>query len=270
LKHFVIILFFGVTSFARFSFAQSTGPLLVTVSMKDVILYESPTKSSPVVRRVFPGEVLKIIETVQVEQREIWGKVFLSPNQVAYVEGSVLSRADSLPQEMWRPPQVLRNQLPVSFAAKGTGELFGPGLQFRYLPFTRLGINLGAGSVLDTGRSKGFSVAYGLTCVLSMDNFSPFVETGTSTLTLNDGQSSLRISTFFVNVGVEWILRSGYFFGAGISYSRSYNIQVAYDFGYAKAFAGNLQVGDYGSFNGLSGSESLERLNPLFTVGYSF
>jgi hypothetical protein len=129
---------------------------------------------------------------------------------------------------------------------------------------------LGAGSVLDNGRSRGFSVAYGLTCVVSMANLSPFFETGTSTLTFNDGHSSLRISTFYINAGMEWILRSGYFFGLGVSYNRSYNVQVSYDYCYAKDSSGTLKIGNYGSFSGLNGSESLERLNPLFLAGYSF
>jgi hypothetical protein len=129
---------------------------------------------------------------------------------------------------------------------------------------------LGAGSVLDNGRSRGFSVAYGLTCVVSMANLSPFFETGTSTLTFNDGHSSLRISTFYINAGMEWILRSGYFFGLGVIYNRSYNVQVSYDYCYAKDSSGTLKIGNYGSFSGLNGSESLERLNPLFLAGYSF
>ena len=111
---------------------------------------------------------------------------------------------------------------------------------------------------------------YGLTCILSLENFSPFIQAGSTSLTFNDEHSSLKISTFYINAGVEWILRSGYFFGAGISYNRSYEIQVEYDYGYAKANSGTLKVGNYGSFGGVNGAESFERLNPLFLAGYSF
>jgi hypothetical protein len=103
-----------------------------------------------------------------------------------------------------------------------------------------------------------------------MSNWSPFVETGTSTLTMNDGHSSLRISTFYVNAGMEWISDTGYFVGVGVSYNRSYNVQVSYDYSYATSTSGSLKTGDYGSFTGLKGAESLERLNPLFLLGYSF
>jgi hypothetical protein len=252
------------------TFAQETSPIFATISIKNVLLYESPTTASAIVRRVFVGEVLKVVESVKTPSGEVWGKVYLSPTQTAYIQGIYFVNGGSLQQEMWKPEEVLRSQMPFSIAAKGTSELFGPGLQFRYLPFTRLGITVGAGSVLDNGRSKGFSVAYGLTCVLSTRGFSPFVETGSSTLTLSDGQSSLRISTFYINAGVEWILRSGYFIGAGISYNRSYNIQVSYDYSYAKAASGSLAVGNYGSFSGLNGSDALQRLNPMFLAGYSF
>ena len=233
-------------------------------------LYESPTTSSPIVRRVFAGEVLKIAETVKTESGETWGKVFLSPGRVAYIQGAYFRNSGSLKQQIWKPQEVLRSQMPFSFALKGPSELFGPGLQFRYLPFARLGISAGAGSVLDGGQMKGFSVAYGLICMLSMGDFSPFVETGTSTLTFNDDHSTLRISTFYINAGAEWMLPSGYFFGLGLSYNRSYNIQVAYDYSYAKASSGNLKTGNYGPFTGVDGAESLQRLNPLFLVGYSF
>lgn len=263
----LLIVLIGVTSPAR---ADGREPIFATISVKNVLLYESPTTSSPIVRRVFLGEILKVVETVKTEKGEIWGKVFLSPSQTGYLQGIYFTNIGSLEQKLWQPEEVLRSEMPFSFAAKGTSELFGPGLQFRYLPFTRLGITIGAGSVIDNGRSKGFSVAYGLTCILSMKNFSPFVETGTSTLTFNDGHSSLRISTFYINAGVEWIIRSGYFIGAGISYNRSYNVQISYDYGYAKTSSGSLQVGNYGSFGGLDGPDSLQKLNPLFLVGYSF
>lgn len=250
--------------------AENANPVFITIHAKNVLLYERPEIVSPIVRRVFAGEVLKIVETVKTDKGETWGKAFLSPTQVGYIQGENFANGGSLQQKIWRPQEVLRREMPFSFAAKGTAELFGPGLQFRYLPFTRLGVTLGVGSVIDDGHSLGFSVAYGLTCLLSMNGFSPFVETGTSTLTLNDKHSSLKISTFYVNAGVEWIWRSGYFVGLGMSYNRSYNVQVAYDYSYAKASSGSLQVGDYGSYGGLSGSESLERLNPIFLAGYSF
>lgn len=160
--------------------------------------------------------------------------------------------------------------MPVSFSLKGPSELFGAGLQIRYLPFARLGLTIGVGSVLDEGQMKGSSLAYGLTCMLSMSNFSPFVEAGSATLTFNDTHSTLRISTFYVNAGIEWILQSGYFFGVGMSYNRSYDIQVGYNYSYAKASNGALSVGKYGSFNNLDGASSLQRLNPLFLIGYSF
>jgi opacity protein-like surface antigen len=266
LKYLAFILIF----LAQLAVAQEHEPIFATISVKNVLLYESPSTSSPVVRRVFVGEVLKITETIKTEQGAVWGKVFLTPTQVAYVPGVYFANSGSLQQEMWKPKEVLRNEMPFAVAAKGTSELYGPGLEFRYLPFTRLGITVGAGSVLDDGRSKGFSVAYGLTCILSMENFSPFVETGTSTLTFNDSNSTLRISSFYINAGVEWMIRSGYFVGLGLSYNRSYNIQVAYDYGYAKSNSGSLKVGNYGSYGGVDGAETLERLNPLFLAGYSF
>jgi opacity protein-like surface antigen len=270
LKHFALTLLAGLICSASLAFADEHEPVFAKISTKNVLLYENPASTSPIVRRVFVGEVLKIVETVKTEQGEIWGKVFLSPTQTGYIQGIHFANSGSLQQQMWKPEEVLRSEMPISFAAKGPSELFGPGIQFRYLPFTRLGITVGAGSVLDNGKSKGFSVAYGLTCILSMKNLSPFLETGTSTLTFNDGHSSLRISTFYINAGMEWIVRSGYFIGLGISYNRSYNVSIAYDYGYAKTSSGTLQVGNYGSFSGLDGPESLQRLNPLFLGGYSF
>jgi opacity protein-like surface antigen len=272
MKNLLLILFVNLVFLASFSSAseKDSEPLFATVKMKNVLLYESPSTASAIIRRVFEGEVLKIVETVKTEQGEIWGKVVLSPNQAGYLQGVYFVNGGSLQQQMWKPEEVLRSQMPFSFAAKGTAELFGPGLQFRYLPFTRLGITVGAGSTLDNGRLNGFTYAYGLTFLLSTKSLSPFVETGTSTLTLTDGQSTLRISSFYINAGVEWILRSGYFVGLGISYNRSYNVQVSFDYSYAKASNGNLSTGNYGSFTGLDGSESLQKLDPIFLAGYSF
>jgi hypothetical protein len=266
----VLIIFLCIAGLARFSWAQEPEPLFATITERNVLLYESPSTTSPIVRRIFPGEIIKIVETLKTEQGEVWGKVFISPLQVGYIKGIYFKNSGSLQMQLWKPEEVLRNKMPFSFALKGPSEFFGPGLQFRYLPFTRLGFTVGAGSVLDSGSSKGFSVAYGLTCLLSMGNFSPFVETGSSTLTFNDSHSTLRISTFYINAGVEWIISSGYFWGLGLNYNRSYNVQVAYDYAYAKTNSGSLTVGKYGSFSGVDGNESLQRLNPLLFLGYSF
>jgi hypothetical protein len=263
-------IFVFLLTFASLAFADSGEPIYATITSKSALLYEAPSTISPIARRILAGEVLKIIGTVKTENGEVWGKVYLAPNVIAYLPGSYFTNAGSVPQQMWQPEEVLRTQKPFSFAAKGTSELFGPGIQARYLPFTRLGITVGGGSVLDDGRAKGFSVAYGIICLISTGNFSPFVETGTSTLTFNDAQSTLRIQTFYINAGVEWIMHSGYFIGAGISYNRSYNVQVAFDYSYAKASSGTLKTGNYGSFGNIDGSESFQRLNPLFLAGYSF
>ena len=264
LKLFSLLL---ISMHFSFSFAES---LLTTISAKNALLYENPSTTSPIVRRVLDGEVVKIIETIKTEKGDTWGKVYLTPTQVAYLPGQYFVNSGALEQKIWRPVEVIRTEKPFSFAAKGTSELFGPGLEFRYLPFTRLGVTIGAGSVLDDNRSKGYSVAYGLTCLLSTGNLSPFIETGVSTLTFADGQSNLRISSFYINAGVEWIIRSGYFIGVGISYNRSYNVQVSYDYSYAKASNGNVKLGNYGSFGNLDGAESLQRINPLFLLGYAF
>lgn len=270
MKKNLLIFIFSFLTYAEAVLAQEHGPVFVTITAKNVLLYESPTTSSPVVRRVFVGEILKILETVKNEQNEIWGRAYLSPSQVAYIQGVYLSNSSTAQQELWKPEEVLRNQMPFAFALKGPSELFGPGLQLRYLPFARLGLTLGVGSVLDEGQMKGSSLAFGLVCMLSMGNLSPFIETGSTTLTFNDTHSTLRISTFYVNVGVEWILQSGYFFAVGVSYNKSYDVQVAFDYDYAKTSNGSLALGNYGSFNKVDGKSSLQQLNPLFLVGYSF
>ncbi len=256
------------------SFCYSAGDekesVFITIPMNNVLLYEEPTTSSPIVRRVFGGEVLKVTETFKTKQGDVWGKVYLSPVQTGYIQGVYIHNTGALQQEIWQHREVLRNEMPFSIGLKGPSELFGAGLQFRYLPFARFGFTAGAGSVLENGSMKGFSVGYGVVCMLSMDNVSPFVETGTSTLTFNDLHSTLRISTFYINAGVEWITESGYFYGLGVSYNRSYSVQIAYDYGYAKTKSGTLEVGDYGSFGNLNGAESIQRLNPLIIIGYSF
>lgn len=256
--------------FFAFLNAHAADPGYVTIGAKNVIIYESPMTMSAVVRRAFPGEVLKVTEFIKTDQGDTWGKVFLSPAQSGYVQGMHLANSGNLQQSIWQPEEVLRSKMPFSFAAKGPAEFFGPALQFRYLPFTRLGLSAGAGSVIDQGKTAGFSVAYGLICILSMKNISPFVETGVSTLTFTDDHSTLKISSFYINAGVEWIFRNGYYLGAGVSYNRSYNAQLSYDYGYARSSGGAMKVGNYGSFTSVEGADSLQRLNPLLLVGYSF
>ena len=270
MKFFIYTLFTCLIFSSSYSFSQNQEPIFATIEIKNVMLYERPSTESPVVRRVFPGEVLKIVSTIKNENGETWGKVYLSPTSEAYIQTAYLSNSGTLKQEIWKPQEILRNQMPMSFSLKGQSEYFGYGLQFRYLPFSRLGFNLGIGSIVDRGALRSSITNYGAIFMLSTNNISPFVETGTSVLTFNDRNSSLRISTFYVNVGVEWILRQGYFFGIGLSYNKSYEVQVSYDYSYAKQASGSISIGNYGSFNDLNEATSLQKVNPLLILGYSF
>lgn len=267
---FTFLLFFSLRNLSAEMTREKNESIFTTIYQKNVMLYEQPSIQSPIVRRVFIGEVLKVIESIKTEQGEVWGKVYLSPTQVGYIQSMYYNSTNAIEQTYWVPKEVLRNQMPFSLYLKGPSETFGAALMLRYLPFTRIGLTAGVGSVIDDGQIKGSTMSYGAVFMLSTNDISPFVETGSSTLTYNDTRSTLRISTFYVNAGVEWIFKSGYYFGAGVSYIRSYEVQIEFNYSYAKNSSSSLTIGNYGSFGKLDGPSSLQQLNPMVVIGYSF
>src|SRR4051812_12852265 len=102
-KKFALLLIAGLLPLCLPAFAEE--PIFTTITMKNVLLYESPMTSSPIVRRVFTGEVLKIVETVKTEHGEIWGKVFLTPTQSGYIQGAYFANNGSLQQQIWKPEE---------------------------------------------------------------------------------------------------------------------------------------------------------------------
>lgn len=210
MKKWTQFAFILIVLFSAMSESQNHDSTFIRISQKNVLLYESPTTSSPILRRVFVGEVLKLVESVKTEDGEIWGKFALSDQQMGYIQETFYTQSKTLSMELWQPQEILRNKLPFSISLKGPSEYFGLGLQLRYMPFTRLGMNFGVGSVLDDGQAKGSVISFGVVSMLSGDNLSPFFETGSSTLTIDDTNSSLRISTFYVNV--VWPRKNGHAF----------------------------------------------------------
>lgn len=243
-------------------------PIYYQIQHEQSYLYKAPDINSPLVRRLYIGEMIKAIELVKTEKGLDWYKIEIGLESFAYIKASKLNQITDLPENYWQPSKVIRSERPLSLGVRVSGETYGAGANLRYMPFSGLGLSITAGPVLDDSEMKGTGISFGIVSISSTEKFSPTFELGISRFSYHDDKSALRITAFYASLGLEYMYDSGLFINTGLTYVRSLDIEVIYEFEDARD--GNLTIGDYGRFNYLKEENSLQDVNLSFTVGYAF
>lgn len=247
---------------------EKDGDSYLEVQYEDTVVFESPSATSPIIRRLFVGEVVKVEEYARDPDGKTWIKITIGKKRSGYVPKSKLGPAGSLPERLWNPPVIVRDERPLAAGIRGLGELFGAGLNLRYLPLTRIGVTFSVGSVLDEWKMKGTAISGGLVSFIALENLSPMIEAGVSRVSYHDGPSILRVVSFYFTVGLEWMFRCGVYVNAGITYMRSMDVEIAVE--WENANDGVTEPRNYGILGDIMQNDVFQAVRPSFGVGYGF
>jgi hypothetical protein len=231
-------------------------------------VYEQPSLESPLVRRLYVGEIVVVVERVVASDKSYWLKAKLGNDQFGYVRADKVREPGTLPVKRWAPPEIVRDERPLAVGLKLGGEAMGAAINIRYQPFTRLGLSLTSGGVMDTKvKWHGTHNALGLYSCFVLWNLSPMIEMGVSSTTYSAGNAELRLINYYFMLGVEWMFGWGGFINAYGAYVHSLDTSVSFD--YYDARAGAYQPGSFGSLEPKNG-KYFTALRPGITVGYAF
>jgi hypothetical protein len=188
--------------------------------------------------------------------------------EFGFVRESDLKLGSTGAARQWRPNSVTRDDRPLAFSLRAGAELFGAGMAIHYLPFSRLGMTFSVGSIIDGEDMKGTAISTGALSYLALHDVSPFVEMGFTRLSYHQEHAILRVSSFYLTLGLEWIFRSGVFINGMVTYARSTDVEVAFD--YDAAEAGPVQVpADFGILD--PGTDAtFQFILPGVSLGYAF
>jgi hypothetical protein len=233
-------------------------PGQASVVEERALVYEQPDLGSNVVRRLYPAEIVRVDGQLTTDDGRRWLRVRLGPEMLGYVEASRTIPTSELPQVRWRPSRVVRDERPLGIATRIGGETFGGGLNLRYLAFSRLGLSFTVGSVVDGEAMRGTSLSGGLVSYIVLWNLSPMLEAGWSRVSYHAAPAILRVNLFYVTSGLEWMFDFGFFANVAVTYYRSIDAEVAFDYGEARAERftmpekfGALEIGEDGTLQGL-------------------
>lgn len=212
---------------------ESAGPIRAVVSGEGTIVYERPDLLANALRLLYVGEVIEVLDKVVDQSGAKWARIRMGETD-GFVKASAIQGIEGARYGSWQPPVVLRDQRPLSFSLRGGSEMFGAGMNIRYMPFTRLGGAFSVGSIMDYPRMKGTSLGTGLVSYLAMGNFSPVIETGFTRLSYHQDFATLRVYSFYLSVGLEYLFQNGFFANVMVTYLRSADVEVAFDYLNAK------------------------------------
>jgi len=238
------------------------------VSQEGTLAYEEPSSEAPVVRRLYLGEIVRATERVIDPRGNVWIKVQLGSAKWGFVPASKTAQAGPLPESSWRPDKIVRDERPLGIGVRGLGETMGSTLALRYLPFTRLGITLGVGAVIDQHEIQGRAFTGGLVTHPLLGRVSPFVEVGLTSLAYADGVSTLHVLATYLTGGLEVMFEWGAFVAAGVSFVRSVDLEIGYS--WSDAHTATAQPGTFGRLGDMIKNGVLETIQPSITVGYGF
>lgn len=231
------------------------------------IVHEKPDVLADALRLLYAGEIVNVLETVRDADQALWARISMGSAQ-GFVRQTDLRPGTYQVAREWRREPVLRDDRPLSFSFLLGAETFGGGMAIHYLPFSRLGFSFTVGSILDEGVMKGTALGLGALTYLALNDISPFVETGFTRLSYHEGKATLRVESFYLSLGVEWIFSSGIFVNAMVTYSRSADVEVAFNYDIAKS--GGTQVPpDFGVLDP-GDDETFQFVLPGFSLGYAF
>lgn len=237
------------------------------VIKEGTIVYEKPDVVANALRLLYAGEIIEIQELVIDPHQAKWAKVKMG-QVYGYVKNGNIQYGAPVPIREWKPPVILRDEKPLAFSQKTGAELFGPGINLRYLPFSRLGLSFSVGSIIDLPEMKGTSIALGVVSYLALKDLSPFIETGFTRLSYHEGFSTLRVNAFYLSGGIEWIFRSGFFFNSSLTYMRSADVEVSFD--YLNAKSGLTEVPEDFGILDPGDDNTFQFVLPGFSIGYAF
>jgi hypothetical protein len=235
---------------------------------EDVLVHEQPDPESPVVRRLYRGEILKARKYLETDDGRVWLEISLGEDGRGYVPANEVAPAGRFPKAIWRKSVIVRDEHPVGLALRVLGETYGVGLNLRYLAFTRLGLSLGVGPVIEEFVPRGTALTVGIVMLASTRNLSPFFDLGATRMSYHEGLTKLQITALFITVGLEWMADWGGFIAGGITYLRSMDISVTIK--YDDARSGRFEAGSYGFFGEMLDGELFQAVAPSFSIGYGF
>jgi hypothetical protein len=239
----------------------------LVVIADDSYVFEQPDGTSPILRRLYRGELLLPLEEVTTPWGGLWVRVQLGAGSHGYVRAAQVEPSSDLPREKWTPEIILRDERPLSLALRGGAQGVGAAVAIRYLPFTRLGLTLDIGPVLDRWRPRGTAFSFGLVSLPALWDVSPLFELGLTRLEYRASHSSLAVTAAYLTVGAEWMTSVGLFAGAGATYVRSLDLELTSPL--AQARQSGCSADTYGVLDPGEGSV-LQRLEPMVSVGYAF
>jgi hypothetical protein len=248
---------------------RARGQEVLEVEQERTFVYEEPNSLSPVLRKLYVGELVLAVERVRTAENAEWIKLRLGDAVTGYARAERLVQATGLPTARYRPASVVRDDKPFGVSAGLYGETFGPILKVRYLFFTRLGAVVAPGLVMDGYAVKGRSITFALVSHLSLHNLSPMVEIGAVNLSYGQGISTLNIWGIYTHGGLEYMFDSGLFINAGVTFVRSLDISVSYSW----QDNGNLQPVPNDSFGNVGSHISNNNfyvVHPSIAVGWGF
>ncbi len=234
---------------------------------EQAIVHDKPDVLANAQRLLYAGEIVNVVEVVRDGDQALWARISMG-NARGYVRLADLRMGETAGVKEWKRPVVLRDERPLAFSLKAGGEMFGYGMNIHYLPFSRLGMSFSVGSIVDGTEMKGTALSLGAVSYLALHDFSPFVETGFTRLSYHQQQAILRVESFYLSLGVEWIFSSGLFLNAMVTYSRSADVEISYD--YDKAVAGNLQVPPNFGVLDPGDDATFQFVLPGVALGYAF
>jgi len=241
---------------------------LQEVEQEHTFVYEQPDPQSPVLRRLYLGELVDVVASVHGEDGSDWVKVNFGPARVGYARANHLAKAGNLPRERWQPSHVVRDERPLGCAGVFWGETFGAMLRLRYLVFTRLGVTVGSGMVWENPGLSGRSQNVGIISHLALHNLSPVVEVGAIWFSRDSGDRTLNILGIYTNIGLEWTFDWGLFLSAGMSFMRSIDINVSTHWENRNT-PSNVD-GTFGRLERQIKGNTLYAVEPTWSLGYSF
>ena len=247
---------------------RAWGQELLEVEQEKTFVYEEPDALSPVVRRLFVGELVQAVERVRSAENAEWLKLRLGVEQVGYARAERFVQPSGLPSTRWRPASIVRDEKPFGVALGGYGETFGPALRVRYLFFTRLGVELSPGLVMDGYAVKGRSLALTVVSHILLHNLTPVVGVGIVTLSYGEDIGTLNIWGAYTQGGLEWMLEGGFFLYAGVTFVRSLSLDVSYSW----EDNANLHPvpNKFGNVGSHISNNAFYVIHPAVSVGFDF
>jgi hypothetical protein len=218
-----LLLALPILSLAGTAHAQE----LLEVEQEKTFIYEAPDALSAVLRRLYVGELVLATERVRTPDNGEWVKLSIGSELTGFARGERFVRATGLPTSRWRPASMVRDDKPFGIGGGMLGEYFGPSLKARYLFFTRLGLTMSGGLVMDGYAIKGRAYSFGLISHILLHNVSPVVEVGVVNLASHEGRSTLNILGVYTHGGVEWMIDAGLFISVGVTFVRNLSIDVS-------------------------------------------